>query len=289
MDAFIEEACSPGRLGYNGDNVFDTAFKQVPTIHLPETHDSTLFGKRNSTGSPTSIGNTSPPTTATTSTNDLAVGNTPKRIRSGSLKAIRHYAALPFQQLTSKDGNTKGRLSGETLGPASVTTVKRKHLSLPTTSYLLQLASPLLMHRQQYGGPRKKEDPSSSMWLCADLRRQFCLLSPSMEEIEPMDDDDDDTQAAMNEEIQKYFPMLGSDATVNAGKSTLLCEANHAWLTFSFHLSIPGVCVENDPVLRPILLYKGLCLFSCKCIGGTSKGLLANRRRKKEGWLTVFC
>jgi sterol 3beta-glucosyltransferase len=213
MDAFIEEACSPGRLGYNGDNVFDTAFKQVPTIHLPETQDPTLFGKRHSCAP--SINNASPPTT----TNDLAVGNTPKRIRSGSLKAIRHYAALPFQQLTSnKECNTKGRSSGETVGPTL--TVKRKHLSLPTAPYLLQLASPLL--RQQYGGPRKKDDPS--LWLCADLRRQFCVLSPSMEDIDPMDDDDDDTQAAMNEEIQKYFPMLGSDATVNAGKSTLLCE-----------------------------------------------------------------
>jgi hypothetical protein len=222
MDAFIEEACSPGRLGYNGDNVFDTAFKQVPTIHLPETQNPTLFGKRHSTGSAPSINNASPPTTSTT-TNDLAVGNTPKRIRSGSLKAIRHYAALPFQQLTSnKECNTKGRSSGETVGPTL--TVKRKHLSLPTAPYLLQLASPLLSHRQQYGGPRKKDDPS--LWLCADLRRQFCLLSPSMEDIDPMDDDDDDdgTQAAMNEEIQKYFPMLGSDATVNAGKSTLLCE-----------------------------------------------------------------
>ncbi|KAI8327594.1 hypothetical protein BC941DRAFT_407114 [Chlamydoabsidia padenii] len=266
MDAFIEEACSPGHLGYNGKDVFDSGFKDSPTIHLPEqdsaTHDgSALFGKStkgfsndsnyisHTTDTDSSTSDSTAPTTditdtTNTSTNDLAVGNVTKRGRSGSLKAIRHYATLPFHQLASKDylSGTKRRSGSTTLhdispsspnqmtnnnnnnASTSLITTTRKHLSLPATSHLLQLASPLIInrhkgmdqHQQQHGQKRKDDLSSAPMWLCTDLRRQLCVLSPSVEEIEWDDDVHNHYQVAVNDEVQKNFPMLGSDVTVTA-------------------------------------------------------------------------
>ncbi|ORZ21075.1 hypothetical protein BCR42DRAFT_388859 [Absidia repens] len=268
MNAFSDAACSPVLSDYDNNNTFGTAFKSGPIVQLPErdgtTHDgSALFNNitnRLSDDSHASSDNQSAlapcftldhsqnvqqPSSTTIGT---PTGATPKRLRSGSLKAIKHFATLPFQQLASMEyiPNVKCRSplttcqdksalpssptatilqhqQSDTSTPSAITSAK-KHFSLPAAPYLLQLVSPIIIHRTgttDQQGVKKKEDLSSApMWLCPTLRRQLVMDASSPTSVtEGMGIDDmaeEQYKEFLNDELQKVFPMLGTSATVNA-------------------------------------------------------------------------
>ncbi|CAO3587745.1 unnamed protein product [Absidia cylindrospora] len=264
-NAFSDTACSPVLSNYDNNNTFDTTFQSGPMLQIPErdatTHDgSALFSNitnRLSNGSHASSDKQSAlascstldhpqniqlPSSATTET---PTGTTPKRLRSGSLKAIRHFATLPFHQLGSIDyipsvkrRNSPTACQGKSASPSSSpTTTKfqhqqsntstpsaRKHFSLPAAPYLLQLVSPLMNHRigtSDQQGVKKKENLSSApMWLCPALRHQLDMdmLSPTSAtgDMEIDDVAEEQYQELVNDQLQKVFPMLGTSATVNA-------------------------------------------------------------------------
>ncbi|CAO3582891.1 unnamed protein product [Absidia cylindrospora] len=233
MHAFTEAACSSsqmdpdtsntdfknGPLGYRlihdgGQELLSKTFKRLSSgtrdlsnavyTSTASLLPSTLRESRNINLSTTLPSDAAPFSTYNNS------GSRSNRIRRGSLNIFRHYAALPFQQLSPHSPQQPRQ-------PLKEGRATKKYLSLPRTPYLRQLITNRHRDTDQQRSTDKVDDlASTSIWLCSDLRQQLgmdSLSSSSSAETKPSDDPYQDT---VNDELHKWFPMLGASANVNA-------------------------------------------------------------------------
>ncbi|KAI8335886.1 hypothetical protein BC941DRAFT_429665 [Chlamydoabsidia padenii] len=146
-----------------------------------------------------------------------------RRNRSGSFKAIKHLATKPLQQLASRATSLPVTPSLKQTHTGATSSSAVKHLSIPVvTPHLSQLTSSLTLNRHkdmdQQTNPRKKDDLSSvPMWICSGLRGQVdaAIGSPSSGDTET-DDMEEQYQSTLQEQLQRYFPMLGTNKDVIA-------------------------------------------------------------------------
>ncbi|ORZ15729.1 hypothetical protein BCR42DRAFT_415793 [Absidia repens] len=242
MHAFTQVACPSSQIDPDTSNTFgDTDFKSGPLVHrlkrgsgqelLSKTFKRLSSGTRDLSNAVYTSTTSLLPSTLRESRNTILSTNLPsdtapfstydnsgsrsKRIHRGSLNIFRHYAALPFQQLISNSSQQPQQPSKE--GRAT-----KKSLSLPRAPYLRQLVSPLISnwHRDtDQQGPKDKVDglASTSIWLCSELCQQLGMDSLSSLSLSAEKNPSDDPfQETVNDELHKWFPMLGTSATVNA-------------------------------------------------------------------------